>query len=339
MRKGDKKGALEARYIILISLAIIGFLAVLWFLLSLGFDQFTESETCRFSVVARATALKTPGIPSETIRELFPLKCATKKICLTSELFGECEQFIGEKNVVRVRLSKNNAAEAARVIMEENANAMYDCWSDMGQLKLDLFGTPGTFGEAKPICRICSRVAFDKEFTESDYFGEVMSKVDLNEYMETQQVFGSELTYLQTFTDSFIRGYSKEFEEEIKEEGKKTTDEVAYIFAQISSEEGWPEAFGKVAIGGFVAAGSVLFTPAGKIILNPVGAIATLGAIGISAGIAGYNAAENQEISAAYCGEFASSEEKRKGCSLVQAVDYNQIGTLNQKCEETEGFS
>src|SRR3989344_8365552 len=88
----DKRGdSLVSREFIIMLFAIAGFIIVLFFVL--GFTDLiqTEQEICKTSVIYRATA-------PEAANAYIPLKCTTKKVCLTGD--DECLQFTGEKKNV-----------------------------------------------------------------------------------------------------------------------------------------------------------------------------------------------------------------------------------------------
>jgi hypothetical protein len=205
--------------------AVVGFLIVLAALFLVNLGGYSERDICKLSVLSRATA------PS-AVQAAVPLKCKTAKTCLTESYFGGgCkEQFAGEENVEYVRLS-GNIENKRRQIEEASANAMYDCWSMMGEGKLDLFANVPAMVGAVPTqttCIVCSRVAIDKEVIKKnpdiltefkkDINGDpvkdsngkpiAIGGVDINTYMKTHQVPGSSLTYLQTFTDKSVSSYA-----------------------------------------------------------------------------------------------------------------------------------
>lgn len=179
MKRMNKNGDVTSTQVIFLLIAVISFGIGLMALSLVDFGGSTERDICKLSVLTRATS---PDIAQSVI----PLKCRTEKICLTDKLFGGCEeQFAGEENVVRVRLSGTDSQKKLK-IEEISANAMYDCWNMMGQGKLDLFGKAAeSFGwdVTQPTCVICSRVAVDK-----DVNPEILNSVDINTYMRAHQV-------------------------------------------------------------------------------------------------------------------------------------------------------
>lgn len=312
-------------------LGLAGFVVLVFFLSqSFGGGQ-TGRESCHFSVLARATA------PLGT--HVLPLKCTAEKICITGELFGTCEQFAGEKNVRRVRVNAQNVDEAARVIERESANAMYDCWSMMGEGKIDVFAHRGaastaasdlfdidfTFKITRPTCVICSRLALDVNgFSSNENFNAITSRVDANRYMAETQVPGSSLTYLQTFTDRSIGSYPASF---LENTDVSSTNELAIVFAQTKTSLSPEEAFKGAAIGSFAIGGAGLLSSAGSILTKVIGAgpalLINLGQSLVTGGFSANSAYQSQMISAAFCGPFGDDEDAKLGCSIVSPVAWN----------------
>jgi len=323
----NKKGDLTSTQIIMLVVAVVGFLIVLAALFLVNLGGYSERDICKLSVLTRATA------PS-AVQAAVPLKCKAAKICLTENYFGDrCkEQFPGEPNVEYVRLS-GTPAQKARQIEEVSANAMYDCWSMMGEGKLDLFGE--FFGNKDATCVVCSRVAIDKDVNKS-----ILDLVNVDEYMKKTQVPGSSLTYLQTFTDKGVSSYanfdktSVELREAKINVGELTFAQnnyydVAYVFSQIKSEA-VVNVLTKMAVIGGAAGAATFMTPvvgqvASKLIITPAGL--TLTAVAAAgAGIYGtYRALDSQKSAVGYCGKYTSMGKQSEvpGCSVVQAVPYN----------------
>ena len=344
-----KRGQLTSTQIIMIVLAILGFVILMIFLVGIGFEEFSEKEICHLSVITRAT---TQSVVEGQL--LVPLKCTTEKICLTDGS-GKCEkQFAGEKNVIVIKL-KGSVEEKRRKIEEVSANAMYDCWSMMGQGKLDLFTNIKTaygLAAAESTCIICSRVAIDEEVDSKILYENEKKGVNINKYLKENQVPGSSLTYLQTFTDRGINAFAKFDETDFNEnvpEGEFKIDggveevnrELAFVFFQIKSIS-IGNVLKKMGKAGGTMAGAVFMTPilgkfAGKLLLTPAGAVlAIVGVTGIG-GYGAYNAYQGQLVSAGYCGNFTTTDEKAKeGCSLVQGVNYN-FKDINKICGRIEG--
>src|SRR3989338_8876022 len=93
----NRKGEITVEQVIGLIMAIIGFVVVLILLFSLELETASADDVCRASVLSRAS------VPTAA-QNYVPLTCSTKKICLTKDGGGECEQFLGEKGVQIVKL-------------------------------------------------------------------------------------------------------------------------------------------------------------------------------------------------------------------------------------------
>lgn len=338
----NKRGeSLAPSTIATLTLTIAAFIiAALFLLLFLDLDNLSQREVCHLSVLTRATS-------PDALERLAPLKCETQKICLS--MGGNCEKQFGEgENIAKIMVNSREEIE------REIAYEMYDCWSMMGQGKLDIFGGKKSgfatsldpsrvFGEAKTTCLMCSRIALSKEILENE---ELMESIDVNTYMETHQVPGSELTYLQTFTDEQVRSYPREMRESLRNDTNVTeTDQIAIIFMQILTEATPYEAGTRTATeaGGFVLAAGYGTGALGKLLtMNWLTSALVVG--GAAAGVAGvgglaaFQTYRSQQVAAGYCGELTSvDEDANKGCSVVTPFDYNQKLALKDFCAKFEG--
>jgi hypothetical protein len=365
-----RKGAIGVKEIIAMVLAILGFVIVLFLLASLELDEFSEDEVCKLSVLSRGT------LPDATKNNV-PLKCQTGKICITTGgilgFGGECEQFIGE-DVVKVKIPKDNAEEAARIIEETNANAQLTCWSMMGEGKIELFSS----SEASIIqsisglkdlspkvssCFVCARIALDKDFvykkkndkfTEefTDYFKRVAWEVDINKYMEEKKPEGSVKTYNELMLPSSdLRVYKLRagdldkgknlFDDEKSGDPVKALEETAMIFMQISTKEDPFTAGLTTGITTLIGAETAVAGTLGIVALAklPVQGAIALGSIG-TGGIAAFQTHEGRLRSAAHCGTLAGERDKevaKKGCSILAPVDFEDVTGINKLCNRIEG--
>ncbi|MFH1803238.1 MAG: hypothetical protein ABH864_07385 [archaeon] len=331
----QKRGELTSAQISTLILTIIGFVIALIFLLVvLDTQNLSEREICRLSVLTRATA-------PDALERLAPLKCTTQKICLTKG--ADCQQFAGEKNVRKVTVASSETIE------KEAANAMYDCWKMMGEGKLDVFGGGVNTGiwstigasrlfQKKTVCTICSRLAIAEDVDQG-----IVKNVSISEYMETHQIPNSELTYLQAFTDQQIRSYPREFRENLTSEKdnydeKQNTNEIAMIFMQIDTDETPLEAGTDTGIksAAFLFTSTSAVSPIGLVSLKARGVLSIAGGAA-AGGIAAIQTWQSRETSAGYCGEFTSTENARRGCSVVTPFNYQNAEAINDYCSYIEG--
>ncbi len=332
----EKRGELTSSQIVGIVILIIGFVIVLIFmLLYLDLENYSEDEICRLSVITRATA-------PEAVQRFAPLKCTTEKICLSQNKKDCANEFKGEKNVADSVQLSSDAQKAADKIEETIANKMYDCWKMMGEGKLDIlggsaldiFGVVGwdKLGGKDSSCIICSRVSL------KNVPPEVKSKIDLNDYLEKTSVpDGSGDTYLEKFTDHRIKSYPKEFEADFTKESQQP-DEIDILFMQILTPETPGEVFAETGVksAAFVfGAGTAVF-PFKIALLGKITALSVL-AGATTGGVAALQTWRNRNIAAGYCGEFTSVEKGRAGCSIVTGFDHSQSESINEFCAVLEG--
>ncbi|MDO8508887.1 MAG: hypothetical protein Q7S27_04350 [Nanoarchaeota archaeon] len=331
----DRRGFEFAWGVLFSIIMVIMALAVL--LLAYGkfnFKGFTIDETCKFSVLTLAT---TPDVVKNNLN--IPLKCNTRKLCISNRFFGKCEgQFSGESAEL-VRLG-GSSTESARTIDKTIADSMLACWKMMGEGKLDLWGNRQGLSadEAKAQCVICSRIALDKEFIEDkENFDSIISQVNVNQYLENHKAPQSEESYLSLFTDNAVRSYGSFREEFSKKENEgRNTNELAIIFAQVNTKEDPLDVAANAALKGtgFILAGNAALSPLGiitNIIKKPLLFI-EISSIAVGSGFSYLKAQNDQTVSAAYCGGFSNNDENRKGCSVISAVDYNQLDKINEMC-------
>jgi hypothetical protein len=201
MRKeGGRRGELSSAQIITLVLAIAGFLIVLAFIYGFEGSTTTDTDICKLSVVGRATTSEVLAGSGAYI----PLKCTTGKICITGSSSGECNQFAGEKNVQFVRLS-GGLSQEKEIIESISAQTMYDCWNMMGQGKLDLVSTYAKqlgWSQGQSTCVICTRVALADDVPKELLDPKSSNSIDMNTYLATHQVPGSDKTYLQSSVDA-----------------------------------------------------------------------------------------------------------------------------------------
>lgn len=332
-----KRGELTSSQIITLVLVIAGLAFLLGFLYLVfgGSGQTVSRETCKLSVLTRATA------PDEISAQI-PLNCETEKICFTDKLFGgNCKQFVGEEGV-RVERISSDPDKAAKTISEIAANAMYDCWSMLGEGKIDIFGKAwskfGLGDSGSPTCIVCSRLAISEDVENID---EITKRIDVDKYISENNVPGKEITYLESFTDKNFR-VSADTEIDFKQvdnlDGSPKTisggsdNQIAFVFSQVKTKK-WQDVLANEA--GLVV-GTSFFVPgklaiAKALYLGPQAILTVPITVGLAV-LPPLNAYNGRLAAAGYCGKFSSSDEDYfEGCSLIQGVDYN-VQDINSLC-------
>lgn len=348
----DKRGEIEVEQTIKFVLPVLAFLILLGFLAYLGFKEAAQEDICHLTVISRGTS-------PQAAQANIPLKCTTKKICLTDGK-GKCDESLaGEQDIEIVKLPKDTA-KATRVIEEASVEAMYNCWKMMGEGKVDIFGNYLISRGLKPVegptCIICSRVAIDNDVSQS-----IINNVNLHEYMRSNKVPDGDRTYLQSFTDRSFNTYpyvsSKDFQEKLNSnkdvnlgEVHASGREIALVFMQIKAPK-ISDAVGNLGSDALMTAGGAFMISgvkgaSGVLSLGKLGlksAPVVLGGGGALAAFSGFNAYLGQTTAAGYCGALATTKETeeklggKEGCSIIQAVPYD-FRSINTMCANIEGI-
>ena len=182
-----KKAAMTMKMLVTIILIVIAIAIFLFVYTSINWTGTVDKEVCHQSVVYRATLPTFAGA-----KEYVPLKCKTQKICITAGLFGGgCDEFENSKGVTKVRVS--DKTEIEKFIARE----ILDCWTTMGEGKLEIFGnwlakTYGVGGVGSS-CVICNRIAFDENRLNNA--GIDLRELDVLTYMQTHAVPNKNISY------------------------------------------------------------------------------------------------------------------------------------------------
>lgn len=180
--------------LIFIILALMGFAILVYFIYYIYNNNSPDTEVCHQTVMLRA-------ITPKQIENFVPLKCKTKKICLSYGFFGgSCEDVYGKNKEVRV-IKVKNIEDIEKII----ADNMAECWSMMGEGKISLFNQyfATTYGGGKVYasCVICARIAFDRSLLDSDLWKKESKKFDILDYMANNKLPNQDKTYLEYLTN------------------------------------------------------------------------------------------------------------------------------------------
>lgn len=347
------RGELTSGQIVVLILAIAGFIVLGVFLWSLKNVADGGAQACKLSALTRASL---PNV----VKQVPPLACTTEKICLSAR--GNCDESMAGEEITRIKLPKK-PNEAARMIEATAAEAMYRCWDMMGKGQLDISSAywssrnvGGSAALGAPLCVICSRVALDSAVPK-----EVVRYVDFQHYIQSTKVPGTTLTYLQALSDKQVTAFPavegkiiNQIPEARTAEGDPIGtlgpqgDQFAIVFMQIKSAS-WTDSMKSIAqdlfIGSSVVAGGSFYlapvtTTANLYRLFDVVAknwrVVSVGAIGLATGVSlntFINAKANAALAAGYCGTYsnAQGQDTSQGCSIVQAVPYD-AKAINQLC-------
>ncbi len=341
-----KKGSLSASMLVSILILLTGFVIILYFLLGFIQDPLVDREVCHQSVIFRGTL---PNIAKEYV----PLKCKEAKYCITTGLIaGECEDFAGEEEVTKVRVS--NVEEIEQFLARE----VLDCWETMGEGKVPLIGDWITstfgFGKLESSCTICSRVAFDKNSLEKKKID--IGKVDLFEYMITHKPPNKDKSYIEhigrsgkvSLSELNKKSLKKSLSvledeglaedgigvEEVHETGKN--DQLAVMFMQVHAVGQWEGLKNAVEAAAGATAGSSFVLGVGttaRLVFSKVTMVSAV--LGLTA--QQLNIAINRGVAAGYCGDVIVGEGAEKGCSVVRVTGYD-ADSISNYCSVIESI-
>jgi len=188
--RNKKTGSLTATQIAIVTLIIVGFILLLFLLYRFLMKADIDRDVCHESVILRGTVSSLSGL----MQDYIPLKCKTAKFCITAGN-GKCdkegEAFSGETGITKVKVQDKEQIEKFL------AGEIIDCWSMLGEGKVDLFSQwiadNYGFDIVYPTCVICSRIAYDKKSLEDA--GIDLSKINLLTYMTSHKVPDKSVSY------------------------------------------------------------------------------------------------------------------------------------------------
>jgi hypothetical protein len=148
------KKAIESKILVSIIILLIGFFIVALFFYNIPWEDEIDKEACHTSVIAR---MSIPDSLINSAKDLVPLNCKTKKICITDKNFGKgnCENNFG-KDFITLRLDEKDKENQIKSFL---AQEIAECWNIMGEGKGRLFRDDSYFEEVT--CVVYSIIDFD----------------------------------------------------------------------------------------------------------------------------------------------------------------------------------
>ena len=153
-----KKGELTSTQLISIILIVVGLVIISFFIYQLNWTGNVDREVCHQSVIIRGT------LPDKwwlDTKDYSPLTCKTKKMCFSDNLIqkGSCSNpNLGDKfDTIRIG---SNLETQDNSIKTTIAREMADCWSMMGEGKLQVFKRDLASLTNRQRCVVCSIIDF-----------------------------------------------------------------------------------------------------------------------------------------------------------------------------------
>ncbi len=227
-----KKGEMTSQTIIGIVLLIIGFGIILFIYLLLGWTETVDRETCHQSVIFRGSLTD-----KLDFKQVVPLKCKTRKVCISDKTKGECKDDLGDNyNTIKIDSSLDKIQNQVKMAF---AREMADCWSMMGQGKIQVFTRKVEGIDAAPTqCVICSKISFDDSVK-----GKINKINDMGNYLFNHQAPNTEVSYCEFLTNN------KEIFNVVTD--NLNLDQKAIVFSE-TTESKLPLYFGRFVGGGLL---------------------------------------------------------------------------------------
>jgi len=150
----NKKAEMTTFQIVALTVLIVSFLVILYFLMRLNLGKTTDIEICRNSVVLKD---KTSLIGT--------LDCKTQYVCIS-----------GGNDCTTISANEKINVKTKEDIMKALADKMSECWWEFGEDK-KLVYAGGEVSLPKVYCAVCSIIAFDdkiqsetKKITHSEFY-------------------------------------------------------------------------------------------------------------------------------------------------------------------------
>jgi len=248
--KKNKKGEINFTVLFTVIFLIIGLLIILFLYYEFNWKGEIDKNTCHQSVILKASM---PTVESRSLVDL-PLRCKTDKICITTKLFGgKCDGFIGETNVA-TKVVSSKPEEQAKEINRIIADNLYDCWSMMGEGKINIFSREFSLKKYPSRCVVCARIDFDNELKAKNTVGAISG---LSTFLKTQKPEGGSLTYSE-----FLTGFngSRPYNPELDAIPDTYKLEQQSIIFQEFDRTSLPDDIG-MAVGGILAAWGASYVP------------------------------------------------------------------------------
>lgn len=199
-KKGQPQWVMISLIILVISLGVLIFL-----FMKFNSSSLVDRQACAESVVLKATLPEVQVAQTSTsLKDQISLKCKTKRVCVTSKPLGSgnCSSAFG-KEFETFRVS-GTVDQKENKIRQMLAREMADCWSMLGEGKLQIFGNQAQKGaDFTSTGIICTRIMFDDTITSpTDQTAQIREVPDFTLYLYSHKVPGKDISYADYFTNA-----------------------------------------------------------------------------------------------------------------------------------------
>lgn len=196
-----KRGQISPGFMVGIVVVLISLVVLVLIFTQLDFGKDLDREICHDTAVIRAT------IPGEfggahiidNTKDAVDLKCKTKRLCISTEKEGKCEEEFGQEFITeRIKTSYEDDSELhKRLIRQTIAREMADCWNMMGEGKLEVFNKETKSLKYSTAGVVCTRIMFDETITAN-----LVELNGMSNYLLTHKEKNSGVSYWDYFRDT-----------------------------------------------------------------------------------------------------------------------------------------
>lgn len=268
----DKRAALTTQQIVILTVLILSFIAVITLYARANLGGITEEQICHNSVVLRGKSI--------VLGETVPLDCKTQDICFSATKECNLKSMPNPSEVITIE--SGDLKKATEQLNQEIADLMADCWWMFGEGKVDYMGPKA---RSKTYCSNCYRIAFDESFYHEE--NSAFEKVDqpyfmeslLYKYLADNALSGGKNSYLGYLLGRNIPPGKAKFEETGMEFENFDFDKSYYITTAITTKNyPWIKAGIAVIVGATIiaTAGSAAIALAGVTLVSSAGIAANI---------------------------------------------------------------
>lgn len=196
-----KKAEITTGMIVGVIIVVITFALIILVYSQINWSGDTDREVCKADAIARGTISEGKYSSLLQAKDIVPIRCKTKKICVTTNKLkkGECGSDFGtsEGKYSTYRISGSDKEKAEQQIKTLIAREMADCWDMLGRGKFAIFNREITVeSKVGAVAIVCARIHFDDTIT-GDKKGQLGIKEisGLNNYLLTHKVPNNNMSY------------------------------------------------------------------------------------------------------------------------------------------------
>jgi len=181
MKMKNKKGEITTEHIVIISILIISFVILLFFVVQLNTRSGVDKQICRNSIVLASKV----GVLGDAGKN--NINCKVNYLCISG---GQDCSGVTASETIKVDLTKDKV-QTQEEIMKAIAEEMIDCWWMYGQGEIRYINRK--ILPSQWVCSACSKITFDDSIKKQNL--NPINYLDFYRYLSSNQVEDKSLTY------------------------------------------------------------------------------------------------------------------------------------------------